>query len=261
MEVTTTQLTSETLYAVANPYPVAEDLPLFIRNPDADSESMMIHYIDDSINAIDTENQTIEGNTLLSLPPNFKAGSKGWGEDPYKHSFKDKSTIEEQPSRVWGNVDKHESSEEEISHEISEGLDKGKPILLQKDYYEKANPIISTIDPILSPPTGTQITITGYKFAKRVKVKIGNIIIDENTSYILHKDGKTECIIKCYTPALPQGVYSVTVINPKGSQTCMENVLVYVEYEKWLKLTAPNIKQAEPKTTEEDKHSRGRIWG
>ena len=123
--------------------------------------------------------------------------------------------------------------------------DDGKDIVVKKGSFKHSDPTISTIIPILSPPSGTTITITGYNFAEVVQVSIGGIITEETTHYVAHKDS-LECIIKCQSPVLPEGFHNVAVINPKGGVARLEDVILYTPYDTWLQLTAPNPPKKAP---------------
>ena len=106
----------------------------------------------------------------------FQPGvSKGWGCDPL-------DTISTPPpaketasgSKQWGKL---------------EDPTKSVAMLFAS---KKLLPKISTITPILSPPSGIPITITGTDFEKTVIIKVGNIPGHGETTYI-QKDGVLEC--------------------------------------------------------------------
>ena len=234
LETSTVQINSETLYAEVPGYPISGSVPLFVRNPDADSDDISLQYSDNSEG--ESLDASIEGNALLQDTSSTEttipsAGFAGWGHAPWDISSHKAKNDSPAPARVWG------SETEPIVFEQPVKVQKAKPIKLKKDIFLKSNPSVSTITPILSPPGGIEITITGYQFAMNVEVSIGPITLDEQTSYTLLEDEKIECTIKCHTPALPEGMYSVTVANPKGKKACMENVLVYIPHQKWLSLT------------------------
>lgn len=256
LEVQAVQINSETLYAQIHSYPISGNVPLFIRNPDADSENISLFYSNDDENILDF-NQSIEENTIQQTEPQTLKSSPGYsGIEKKKHApvtQKKNKTETTRPLREWGSAmtNYFHTNNDEIRDDYYE------IITLDKDIYSHSDPVISTITPILSPPSGIPITITGYHFAKKVCVGIGPILLEENTFYSKNEDGKIECAIHCQTPAFPEGVYSVSVRNPKGTKATMQNVLLYIPHQKWLTVTAEPQNQ---RTTNMPSSTR-REWG
>lgn len=220
-EIDSIFIDSGTIYCHVNGNPLSNNVFLFIRNPDADSDSISLFYADQSNSNV---NSSIEENALdnrdgLPTPTSF---------DP-SILFPTKSTLTKyKKNNYYTDSPKDEDIEDII--QLTQ---------LDRDIYKECEPSISTITPILSPTSGTNITITGYHFAKHVRVTIGNVTTTEKTIYSLNGE-KIECTIHCDTPKLSEGNYSVSVSNSKGLSSTMENILIYLPFKKWQELTSPS---------------------
>ena len=207
MEVKTTQISDEILFVEAFSYPVPAEVALYVRNPDGDSDHISLFYVDQD---------TTELNDDIDIQGSLK------------------SSTELHPSLFLSDEETDELVDESETEE-----EKVKVLNATKDVYKRYTPSISTITPILSPPSGTTITITGYHFAQIVRVGFGSMVQEERTRYV-RRDEKIECSVRCQSPILPEGQHSVSIINPKGGKACMQNVLLYVPYDKWRSMIEPD---------------------
>lgn len=249
LEVQSVQINSEIIYAQVYSYPISGNVPLFVRNPDADSDNISLFYSNDDEIDINNLDKSIEENTIFETNNFQLKSSPGYfgiekEEKKQENHGQPISQPKKTQKREWGNSNTNYFENDDY-HQL---------IKLKKDIYARSDPIISTITPILLPPNGIPITITGYRFSKNVKVGIGPIILDASPSYS-KVDDKIECSISCQTPAFPEGVYSVSVQNSKGSKAVMSNVLLYIPHQKWLSVTEPT------KDTKSKSAPSRREWG
>ena len=283
--VSSTFVNSETLYVNTIPFP-AGIASVVVRNPDGESNAAQVLLVSDLEDTIESDRDPStayfspisstapaevkipspvspvpaqvpipSGSSKLSVatsptevPTKFlSGGNRGWGHDPFADVATSPTGINSKSEPLmWGGST--------ISSEPRELTSIPKSLASKK-----LSPKISTIIPILSPPSGIPVTITGSDFEKNVIVKVGNIPGQGETTYIQNDDGTIDCVVKYTTPRLQTGTYSVSVTNPIASKSAtMENVLVYISQEKWASIM--NFEPA-PLATSPPKETGRRVWG
>eukprot|EP01091_Cochliopodium_minus_P000230 TRINITY_DN10249_c0_g1_i1.p1 TRINITY_DN10249_c0_g1~~TRINITY_DN10249_c0_g1_i1.p1 ORF type:complete len:598 (-),score=155.09 TRINITY_DN10249_c0_g1_i1:28-1821(-) len=125
----------------------------------------------------------------------------------------------------------------------NEGIKEEPKQIINKPNKEISQPIVISVDPVMSPMNGTQIKLSGKNFAKGVKVYISGIPCE---THFVKEDNSEYVKISFQSPKmLDQGIKEIRVENPDGKFFELKDVLIYAEIDQMM-FTTPKHSDKPP---------------